>query len=288
MQENVSRRTVLLGAGALLPVATGRTVASVANQLGAIEQQYGGRLGVAVLDTATGEHVERRGDERFPMCSVFKFLVAAAVLQRVDAGRDSLDRSVKYGSADLLAYAPIARAHVTEGGMTLGDLCAAALQWSDNTAGNLILGTVGGPEGATRYVRGLGDSITRMDRTEPALNTAVAGDRRDTTTPLAMLRDMRTILLGQALSKPSRDRLIAWLAGDRVGDKRLRAGIPPAWRIGDKTGSGDNGTANTIGILWPPGRAPVLATVFLTESSPSMDRLNAAHADVGRTLAGWL
>lgn len=288
MGISLNRRRVLASAAALLPLSHSRAANSAAMRLAAIEQQYGGRLGVAVLDTGTGAHVEHRGDERFPMCSVFKFLAAAAVLRRVDAGQDSLDRQISYGTADLLSYAPVTREHAADGGMTLGGLCASALQWSDNTAGNLILSTVGGPAGGTRYVRTLGDSLTRMDRTEPTLNTAIAGDPRDTTTPLAMLRDMRAILLGRALSAASRAQLIDWLIGDQVGDKRLRAGVPPVWRVGDKTGSGENGTANTIGILWPPDRAPILATVFLTGSSRSPDMLNAAHADVGRILAGGL
>ena len=288
MAISLNRRMILAGAAALLPLSHGRAASSAAMRLASIERQYGGRLGVAVLDTATGTHVEHRGDERFPMCSVFKFLAAAAVLQRVDDGQDRLDRQISYGTADLLSYAPITRAHVAEGRMTLGALCAAALQWSDNTAGNLILSTIGGPAGGTHYVRTLGDSLTRMDRTEPTLNTAIAGDPRDTTTPLAMLRDMRAILLGRVLSAASRAQLADWLMGDRVGDKRLRAGVPPSWRVADKTGSGENGTANTIGVLWPPDRAPILATVFLTGSSGSPDMLNAAHADVGRILAGGL
>ncbi len=288
MAISLNRRMILAGAAALLPLSHGRAASSAAMRLASIERHYGGRLGVAVLDTATGAHVEHRGDERFPMCSVFKFLAAAAVLRRVDDGQDRLDRQISYGTADLLSYAPITRTHVAEGRMTLGALCAAALQWSDNTAGNLILSTIGGSAGGTHYVRTLGDSLTRMDRTEPGLNTAIAGDPRDTTTPLAMLRDMRAILLGRALSAASRAQLADWLMGDRVGDKRLRAGVPPSWRVADKTGSGENGTANTIGILWPPDRAPILATVFLTDSSRSPDALNTAHADVGRILAGGL
>ena len=280
----INRRIVLAGAAALLPVAHARAANTAASRLAAIEQRYGGRLGVVILDTATGARMEHRADERFPMCSVFKLLAVAAVLRRVDAGQDSLDRRISYGTADLLSYAPIARAHVADGFMSLGALCAAALQWSDNTAGNLILSTIGGPEGGTRYARSVGDRLTRMDRTEPALNTAIAGDPRDTTTPRAMLRDMRAVLLGAALSSASRRQLTDWLIGDRVGGQRLRAGIPPSWRVGDKTGSGDNGTANTVGILWPPDRAPILASVFLTGSSPSLDTLNAAHADVGRVL----
>lgn len=289
MANALNRRALLFATAALLPPMHGWAAGNAAAQLADIERRYGGRLGVAAVDTGSGTYIGHRASERFPMCSIFKFLAAAAVLNRVDAGRDSLARKVPYGAGDLLSYAPITKAHLPDGGMTLGALCAAALQWSDNTAGNLILATLGGPQEGTQagtaYVRALGDTVTRMDRTEPTLNTAIAGDPRDTTTPEAMLNDMRALLLGQALSPASRAQLTEWLVGDQVGGKRLRAGIPAAWRVGDKTGTGDNGTGNTIGIFWPPDRAPILAAAFLTGSSPSLDRLNAAHAEVGGVLA---
>jgi beta-lactamase class A len=254
-------------------------------QIKAIEHRYGGRLGVAVVDSDSGVSVTHRSDERFPMCSTFKLLAAAAVLKRVDQGTEKLGRNVPYGPGDLLSYAPVTKAHVADGGMHLGDLCAAAIQWSDNTAANLMLQAIGGPAALTRYVRTLGDQVTRLDRTEPTLNTALPNDNRDTTSPSAMLRTVRTILLSRELSETSRRQLETWLIGDQVGGNRLRAGLPPAWRIGDKTGTGDNGTANVVAIIWPPDRPPILATVYLTGSPAPADRLNLAHADVGRLIA---
>jgi beta-lactamase class A len=254
-------------------------------QIKAIEHRYGGRLGVAVVDSDSGVSVTHRSDERFPMCSTFKLLAAAAVLKRVDQGTEKLGRNVPYGPGDLLSYAPVTKAHVADGGMHLGDLCAAAIQWSDNTAANLMLQAIGGPAALTRYVRTLGDQVTRLDRTEPTLNTALPNDNRDTTSPSAMLRTVRTILLSQELSETSRRQLETWLIGDQVGGNRLRAGLPPAWRIGDKTGTGENGTANVVAIIWPPDRPPILATVYLTGSPAPADRLNLAHADVGRLIA---
>jgi len=169
--------------------------------------------------------------------------------------------------------------------MSLGDLCAAAIDWSDNTAGNLLLQAIGGPAGFTQYARSLGDPVTRLDRGEPALNSAIPGDERDTTGPLAMARDMRAVLVGDQLSEASRRQLAKWLIEDKVGDKRLRAGLPPSWRVGDKTGSGDNGTTNTIAILWPPGRAPILAAVYYTDSPASADTRNAVHKEIGGVIA---
>jgi beta-lactamase class A len=289
----VSNRRAFLVGLAVLASAQARAAsplsAEAANkandQIAALEAREGGRLGVAVLDTASGSSLAHRAEERFPMCSTFKLLAAAAVLSRVDAGAEKLDRKIPYGQADLLEYAPVTKAHVAEGAMSLGDLCAAAIDWSDNTAANLLLQAIGGPAGFTQFARSLGDDVTRLDRNEPTLNTAIPGDERDTTSPLAMLRAMRAVLLDKKLSETSRRQLETWLIGDKVGDKRIRAGLPPSWRVGDKTGSGDNGTANTIAILWPPGRAALLATVYYTGSSASVDARNEVHKEIGAIVA---
>jgi beta-lactamase class A len=250
-------------------------------RLAEIEGREGGRLGVLVRDTGTGATIEHRADERFPMCSTFKLLAAAAALKRVDEGAERLDRRIAYGPNDLLEYAPVAKAHVAEGGMTLADLCAAAIDWSDNTAGNLVLQTIGGPEGFTQFARSLGDDLTRLDRTEPTLNESLPGDPRDTTSPRAMAADLQKVLVGDALSNASRTQLRTWLINDKVGDKRLRAGLPSSWRIGDKTGTGDRGSTNAVAILWPPERAPLIAAVYYTESSSPMDARNAIHKEIG-------
>ena len=259
---------------------------SLANKrLANIEAREGGRLGVFARDTGTGATIGRRASERFPMCSTFKLLAAAATLRRVDEGAERLDRRIAYGPGDLLDYAPVAKAHVAEGGMTVADLCAAAIDWSDNTAANLILAGIGGPAGFTRFARSLGDNVTRLDRNEPALNESLPGDERDTTSPAAMAEDMRKVLLGDVLSDSSRRQLQTWLINDKVGDKRLRAGLPSSWRIGDKTGSGDHGSANTIAILWPPERAPIVAAVYYTGSSAPMEARNAIHKEIGALIA---
>jgi beta-lactamase class A len=244
-----------------------------------------GRLGVLIVDTATGATIENRADERFPLTSTFKFLAAAAVLKLVDAGERQLDRTIRYTEADIEpTYSPVTKNHVGVG-MSIVDLCAAAVVLSDNTAGNLLLRILGGPEGLTRFCRSLDDHVTRLDRTEPTLNSAIPGDDRDTTSPRVMVANMRRILLGNTLSAASRQRLETWLIDDKVGGNRLRAGIPSTWRIGDKTGSGENGTAKTIGILWPPSNSPILAAVYYTGSTEPRDRLNTVHAEIGRLVA---
>jgi beta-lactamase class A len=287
------RRAFLAGLAVMLAPLPARAanavsadrVKSASERIAALEARAGGHLGVFVLDTASGLSIAHRSDERFPMCSTFKLLTGAAVLAEVDAGREQLDRKIPYGSADLQDYGPITKAHVGEGAMSVGDLCAAAIDWSDNTAANLLLQAIGGPAAFTRYARSLGDELTRLDRNEPTLNTAIAGDERDTTTPSAMVRDMQAVLLGDKLSQGSRRQLETWLIGDKVGDKRIRAGLPPSWRVGDKTGTGDNGTANVIAILWPPDRAPLLAASYYTGSSGSADERNAVHKEVGGIIA---
>lgn len=288
----ISRRELALGAGALVlgggiaaTVRAGAAPVALGPRLAAIEAEVGGRLGVALLDTATNTTAGHRLDERFAMCSTFKALAAAAVLARVDAGRDALDRRVKYPTGELLSYSPVTKNYAGEAGMTLAELCDAAVTLSDNTAANLLLGTIGGPAGLTAFVRGLGDKMTRLDRIEPFLNQETAGDPRDTTTPAAMASTLRHLVLGDALSPDSRARLTDWLVGCRTGGDRLRAGVPAGWRVGDKTGGGERGATNDIAVLWPPGRAPLVVSAYLVESTAPQDRRNAALAAVGRAVA---
>ena len=256
------------------------------NQLAALEAKTGGRLGVAALDVASGARLAHRDDERFPMCSTFKAMAVAAMLARVDRGADRLNRFVPYRRADLLEYAPVTRAHVRAGGMTVGELCAAAIEHSDNTAANLILASIGGPPGWTGFVRSLDDAASRLDRVEPALNDVAPGDTRDTTTPLAMLRDLELTVLGKVLSPASRDRLAGWMVACETGKQRLRAGLPSAWRVGDKTGTCDShhNTTGDIAVAWAPGGPMVIAS-YLADANVDPVGRDAALAEVGRIVA---
>ena len=219
------------------------------------------------------------------MCSTFKAMAVAAVLSRVDAGQEQLDRVVRFGSADLLSYAPVTKAHAAEGAMKLGDLCAAAIEFSDNTAANLILAAIGGPAGWTGFVRSLGDHKSRLDRTEPTLNTAIPWDGRDTTTPAAMIADLKATLLDRALSDGSRERLRGWMTGSQTGLARLRAGFPADWQVGDKTGTGERGTANDIAVAWTPSGPVVIACYLTGAEAAAAPARDAAIADVGRLVA---
>jgi beta-lactamase class A len=251
-------------------------------QIAEIERGLQGRIGVAILDTADNKNVAYRATDRFPMCSTFKFLLTAAILQRVDKKEEQLDRKITYGSADLLEWAPVTKQHAQEGSMTADALCAAAVEYSDNTAANLLLQTIGGPNGLTDFARSLGDPITRFDRTEPTLNTAINGDERDTTTPAAMLNDMKSLLLGDKLSAAARQHLEGWLVKNTTGNKRLRAGLPSTWQIGDKTGTGENGARGDLAIVRPPNRAPILIVVYTVESPAPTEKINEAFAAIGK------
>lgn len=256
----------------------------LSHQLAALEHQRGGRLGVAILHTATRRLVAHRGNERFALCSTFKLLAAALVLTRVDRREESLERRVFYKDVEVIENSPMTRLHVATG-LTIGELCEAALTLSDNTAANLLLQSFGGPPALTAYLRSLGDRITRLDRREPELNIVKPGDPGDTTSPVAMLRLMQTLLVGPGLSTAARQRLDAWLVTNQTGGQRLRAGIPSGWRVGDKTGSGPSGEANDVAILWPPNRAPILVTAYYTESTGSEAERNGVLAEVGRIAA---
>jgi beta-lactamase class A len=259
-----------------------------ADRIAAINTRVGGRIGVAALDTGTGQHIEYKPNERFPMCSTFKVLAAAAVLKLVDEGKEHLDRMVPYGKEDILEYAPVTQEHLEQGGMTLANLCAAAVEQSDNTAGNLLLGTIGGPVGLTSFLRALGDETTRLDRMEPDLNTAIPGDERDTTTPAAMRDDLVRLLTGDVLSPASRSQLETWLAGNKTGAQMIRAGVPTSWRVGDKTGRGANGATNDVAVLRPPNKPPIFLAIYSVGSTTAANDRTATVAEVARVVAAAL
>lgn len=295
-KENMERRPFIRAAGlaAVTLVSAGCTLARSSSTAQAkrfkqaveqIERDSGGRLGVAVLDTHTGLAYAHRGMERFPMCSTFKLLAAALVLARVDRGQEQLSRRIAVQAADMVPHAPATGPRVGGRPMSMAELCDAAVTLSDNPAANLMLQSFGGPQALTAYVRSLGDDFTRLDRIEPDLNAATPGDPRDTTTPEAMLQTMQKIVLGDALSPASRAQITRWLQDNKTGDRKLRAQLPAAWRVGDKTGGGAYGSNNDIGVFWPPGRAPVLVSSYLTQTTADQATRDRALAQVGRLVA---
>lgn len=292
----LTRRQVLSAAMALAAsgcAATGSTRSEkFSQQLEEVHAHVGGRIGVQVLDTRSGHELAFNANDRFAMCSTFKILLAAGVLSWVESGALSLEQEVGFGKDDMLPHAPVTSANLARGLMSVRELCEAAVVTSDNPAANMLLGLIGGPRGLTQYLRSIGDFVTRLDRTEPELNSNQPGDLRDTTTPYAMTQTMRKLLLPKptekALSQTSRSMLIDWLRNSQTGLQRLRANLPRSWAAGDKTGTGTNGATNDVMIAWPPGRSAVIAAVYMSESSQPLKVLEQAHADIGWFIVGTM
>ncbi|MDV5140301.1 class A beta-lactamase [Chimaeribacter arupi] len=261
------RRTLLFAAGLALSGAVFQAAAAtdtLTAQLAELERSANGRLGVALIDTGSQREITYRGEERFAMASTFKVLAAGAVLQRSVTQPALLEKRIRYDRAALQSYAPVTGKHLAEG-MTVAELCAAAIEWSDNTAANLLLTEIGGPQSITKLARSLGDDKTRLDRWEPELNTAIPGDERDTSTPRAMARNLQHLALGEALPQAQQQQLIGWLKNSQTGAKSIRAGVPAGWDVGDKTGSGDYGTTNDLAVIWPPHGKPLVLAIYFTQ-----------------------
>lgn len=248
------------------------------------EQQLGARIGVAVLDTANGETASYRGNERFPLNSTHKALLCGALLNQVDRGELSLTATTQFPASALVAYSPVTEKFVAPAAMSWQQLCSAAVSYSDNTAANLVAHHLGGPAAINRFLRDVGDSVTRIDRDEPELNSAIPGDLRDTTTPLAVSRTLQTLAFGTALQPASRAQLIQWLRDDKVADALLRSVLPGGWRIADKTGAGAYGSRSIISIIWPGKGSPRIVSIYITQTSAPLKQSNAAIADIGKIL----
>ena len=257
--------------------------------LTALESGANGRLGVAVVKPDARLHFAYRGGEAFPMCSTFKLVLVAAVLRQSEIDPGLLAKPLRYTEKTLLEYAPVTRQHLATG-MTVGALCAATLQVSDNTAANLLLETLGGAPALNRFAASLGDRAFRLDRIEPDLNEAQPGDPRDTTTPMAMAASLEKLVLGDGLAPAQRELLAAWITGNTTGNASIRAGVPAGWSVGDKTGSGAYGTTNDIAVLWPPRGGPVVLAIYFTqfekETKSRKDVLATATRLVLQELAG--
>ncbi|GAA2506460.1 class A beta-lactamase [Streptomyces gobitricini] len=248
-------------------------------RLRALERRHGARLGAVARNTVTGATVLYRAGERFPMCSTFKTLAAAAVLRDLDRHGEVLARRVRYTEADLVPHSRKCEENLATG-MTVAELCDAAIRYSDNTAANLLLRELGGPGAVTRFCRSLGDRTTRLDRWEPELNSCEPWRVEDTTTPAALSGTYERLVLGTALNRADRERLTGWLLGNTTSTHRFRAGLPEDWRLADKTGGGSYGTNNDAGIAWTPGGTPVVLAVLTTkpEREAAADDLLVARA----------
>lgn len=297
MTHDTHRRLLLqalLAAGTLAGTGRLRAAPAAAAALAAIEARAGGRLGVHVLDSADGREAGHRADERFGLCSTFKLLLAAVILREADAGRLALDEVLAYGREDLVAHSPVTEAHLAAGGMAIDALAQATQTTSDNLAANLLMKRLGGPAALTAKLREIGDSTTRLDRWEPEMNRVPPGEVRDTSTPRALTATVARIFGDELLSPAARQRLREWTIATTTGTRRLRAGLPPGWIAGDKTGTGYSpgmpNKTNDIAIVWREDRAPLVVAAYY-ESPGYFDRVRTEDegvlAQVGKVVANW-
>lgn len=292
-----SRRRALLTAGTAAAAAIALPAQAYAApnprhsaataRLRELERQHGARVGAFAYNVATKATVAYRATERFPVLSLFKTLAAAAILRDKDENGETLAKRVHYTTADLVkANSPITeRPENLAGGLTVAELCDAAIRFSDNTAGNLLLRELGGPTAITAFCRSLGDRATRLDRWEPDVNTAEPWRVEDTTTPAAIARTYARLVLGNALPTHDRDRLTAWLLANTTSGERFRKALPPDWTIADKTGGGDYGSNNDVGIAWPPDGTPVVLAVLTTKPAQDAAYDHPLVAKTARVLA---
>jgi len=288
MSDFTTRRALMLAlactplarAADLLDQAPATTPWSSPALLARLEKESGGRLGVAALNTADGRQILHRADERFPLCSTFKMMLVAAVLSREPA---LTKKRIQYDKGDLVPHSPVTGKHVVDG-MTVAELCEATLQYSDNAAANLLMKQIGGPAAVTAYARSIGDNEFRLDRWETELNTALPGDARDTTTPLAMAQSLQKLVLGESLPTSQRRQLKDWMIGNTTGATRIRAGVPAGWTVADKTGAGDYGTVNDIAVIWPAGKAPIVLAVYLTQPNKDDKYRAEIHGEVAKVV----
>jgi len=282
----IDRRTLLAAAsGFVLSPAFAQDAPPV---LAAYERETGGRIGLYAENLASGTKIVWRAEERFVMCSTFKASLAAFVLARVDRGEDRLEDMVAYGAADLLDYAPVAKANLAAGAMSVSDMCKAIVELSDNSCANLLLARSGGPAALTAFWRATGDTVSRLDHNEPELNRSPPGDPHDTTTPAAMAGNLRRFVLGEVLSPASRQHLAEWLVGCKTGNNRLRGGLPKNWKVGDKTGNNGKDASGDIAIAWPDAGGPVLLCAYTQGGSPTPKQFEAVFAEIGRLVGQQL
>lgn len=253
----------------------------------ALEGELRGEIGLAAIDSASGRTVGHRQDQRFPMCSTFKTVLAAAMLARADAVAGLLDKRLALPKESFVSYSPITGKHAGDA-MSVADLCAAALQYSDNTAANTLMRELGGPSALTRYARTLGDERFRLDRWETELNSAIPGDERDTTTPWAMAQTLRKLLLRDGLAPARQSQLREWMLGNTTGDSRIRAAVPAGWRVADKTGTGSYASASDIAVIYPPDRAPLVLAIYTRQPAKDAEARSDIIAQAAKAALGML
>lgn len=258
--------------------------AGVHEELAKLESSSGGRIGISAINTEYNTRIQYRANERFPMGCTSKVIGVAAILKKSMTNDDFLQEKVIYRKKDILNWAPITKKHLADD-MTISELCAAAISYSDNTAMNLLLKKLGGPQGLNTFARSIGDNSFKLDHWWPDEAASSSLDDADSTTPAAMEKSLRKLALGDVLSSPLRAQLQVWLKENTTGNLRIRAGVPKTWIVGDKTGTGFNyGTTNDIAIIWPPKCAPIVVTIYYTNKNKNAPKREDILATATRIL----
>ncbi|MGV9817268.1 class A beta-lactamase [Nocardia xishanensis] len=281
----LSLATAACGSGTDVPAAANTTPAAATTSFTEMEAKHSARLGVYAIDTGSGRTVAHRDGERFPIASTFKGLACGALLRDHPLSTGYFEQVIHYSRSEIVVNSPVTEQRV-DTGMTVAELCEAAITVSDNAAGNQLLKLLGGPEGFTAFLRSIGDTTSRLDRWEPELNTAVPGDERDTTTAAAIATDYRNLVLGDVLAEPERAQLKSWLIASRTGADRIRAALPADWTVGNKTGSPAYGSALDVAVVWPPGRSPLVIAVLSTKFEQDAKADNPLVAEAARAAVG--
>lgn len=255
----------------------------IQKKLAELEASSEGRIGVSAINTANHQSIQYRATERFPVCSTNKMIGVAAILKHSMQDTHFLQQKITYKKEDLVVYSPVTEKHIANG-MTISELCAATITQSDNSAINFLMQKIGGPKAVTAFARSIGDKMFRLDRWEPELNSAIPGDLRDTSTPAAMEQSLRRLAFGNVLATPQRQQLQTWLKDNTTGNTRIRAGVPTNWAVGDKTGTGDYGTTNDVGIIWPSNCPPIVVAIYFTQNKKDAAPRNDIIASVTRAL----
>lgn len=272
----------LILALALLMILSGCKQETPELNFGALEAKYNAKIGVYVLDTNDNSEIAYNADERFAYCSTHKFLSVGALLQRKTF--DELNELRIYSADEILPYSAITKAHVADG-LTLAEICEAALRISDNTAANLVMEELGGIDAFRDSLRAIGDTVTEPARLEPELNIYNPGSLDDTSTPRQLAKDLQMYLLGDLLRDDKKILLASWMSDNSITDDLIKAGVPKDWKVLDKSGAGINyGMRNDIAVIFPPKRNPIVVAIMTRRNEAGARYDNELVADVARMI----
>ncbi|WP_168991274.1 class A beta-lactamase [Mycobacterium attenuatum] len=252
------------------PSVSTRPVEPEGKQLEELEHTFDGKIGVYAINTSNGEIIAHREDERFPLQSTIKFMGVAALLKQSDTDSHLLQEIVHYSQNDLIEWSPITRKNIT-GGMTLEALSEAAISYSDNAAINIIMKRLGGPPAVAQFAHSVGNQTYNVEHYDGALNSDPTSGA-DTSTPRDMAASVQKLSLGDGLTPAQQTQLLGWMRNNTAGYRRIRAGVPGGWVVADKTGSGDYGIANDIGILWSPYCKPIVLAIYTVQNQRDAKR----------------